>query len=83
MYYIQNNLILYSTVAINGTLLNEEQTTFYLANKQASVEEVLKCELNPIPEPPEPTEPLPTLEEIVESQGDALDELIQYVYGGA
>lgn len=36
-----------------------------------------------IVELPEPTETIPTLEEIVESQGDALDELIQYVYGGA
>jgi hypothetical protein len=39
-------------------------------------------ELIPIPEPPEPSNE-PTLKERVETNEDALDELIQYVYGGA
>ena len=64
-------------------VLDEAQIAFYLANPTASVSEVLAMELNPPPEPIEPTEPEPTIEERVETNEDALDELIQYVYGGA
>ena len=62
--------------------LNEQQKAFYLANPMASASEVLAMELNPIPTPPEPSNE-PTLEERVETNEDALDELIQFVYGGA
>lgn len=67
----------------NFTELTFEQTAFHLANPTASISEVLAMELNPPPEPIEPTEPEPTIEERVETNEDALDELIRYVYGGA
>ncbi len=63
-------------------VLDEAQVAFYLANPTASVSEVLAMELNPIPTPPEPSNE-PSIEERVETNEDALDELIQYVYGGA
>jgi len=63
-------------------VLDEAQVAFYLANPTASVSEVLAMELIPIPEPPEPSNE-PSIEERVETNEDALDELIQYVYGGA
>ena len=87
-YYIINNSIIAFTNELDNMYYNyqqltTEQTTFYLAHRTASIEEVLKCELNPPPPPPEPVEPMPTIEERVETNEDALDELIQYVYGGA
>jgi hypothetical protein len=87
-YYIIDNRIIsqaaeFDSRYYNYTKLTEQQTAFYLANATASVSEVLAMELNPIPEPQEPTEPEPTIEERVETNEDALDELIQYVYGGA
>ena len=89
MKYIVDNTIIDSSIALNGSNgysraieLNAEQIAFYLANPTASVSEVLAMELNPIPTPPEPSNE-PTLEERVETNEDALDELIQYVYGGA
>ncbi len=86
-YYIVNNRIVAQENEMNTSFytypqLNTEQIAFYLANPTASVSEVLAMELNPIPTPPEPSNE-PTLEERVETNEDALDELIQYVYGGA
>ena len=89
MYYAIDNTIVNSNIVLNSSNgysraieLNEQQIAFYLANPTASVSEVLAMELNPIPTPPEPSNE-PTLEERVETNEDALDELIQYVYGGA
>ncbi len=87
-YAIDNNIYKSNKVldSSNGygraIKLNEQQIAFYLANPTASVSEVLAMELNPIPTPPEPSNE-PTLKERVETNEDALDELIQYVYGGA
>ena len=88
-YYIISNNIFKSEQLPNSSQypdtieLNVEQIAFYLANPTANVNEVLAMELEPIPEPTEPTEPEPTIEERQEAIEDALDELIQYVYGGA
>jgi hypothetical protein len=90
MKYIIDNTIIDSNIVLNSLngysraiKLNELQIAFYLENPTASASEVLAMELIPIPEPIEPTEPEPTIEERVETNEDALDELIQYVYGGA
>lgn len=88
-YYIISNIIFKNKELPNPEQypdlieLNVEQVTFYLANPTASASEVLAMELNPPQEPQEPTEPEPTIEERQEAIEDALDELIQYVYGGS
>lgn len=87
-YAIDNNIFKSNKVldSSNGygraIELNEQQIAFYLDNPTASASEVLVMELIPIAEPQEPSNE-PTLEERVETNEDALDELIQYVYGGA
>jgi gentisate 1,2-dioxygenase len=98
MKYAIDNTIVNSNIVLNSSNgysraieLNELQIAFYNANKdevrqtqnrEMLSSEVLAMELIPIPEPPEPSNE-PTLKERVETNEDALDELIQYVYGGA
>jgi hypothetical protein len=76
-YYFYENMVTTSEVAIAGlTELTTEQIEFYELHKpNVSVQEVLNCELNPVPEP-EPYVPIPTEQERIEALEDVVNLII-------
>lgn len=75
-FYIDGNIVTTSEVELqNMTELSQEQITFYLANRNANVEEILAMQLNPVPEP-EPYVPIPTEQERIEALEDVVNLII-------
>lgn len=59
----------------NHTRLTDEQVSFYLANPNASVQEILNMQLN-APVEPEPYVAMPTAEERIEDLENVLNLMI-------
>ncbi|MFA5670697.1 MAG: hypothetical protein WC967_15790 [Balneolaceae bacterium] len=75
-FYFDNNIVTTSDVELqNLTELTSEQIAFYELHKpNVSVEEVLNCELNPVP--------VPSLSELKQSKQSELDSFFANIFDG-